>query len=262
MPGHPPFERWRGAAARTIRPGGGAATKPANQSKVGAASPLTKEQGDEIINELRLIRQTLEDRQPVPAAAATVAPSASGKIKMSLAPGSYSMGRDDAPVTVVEFADYQCPFCRRFHSDTFPKLKQAYIDTGKVRFVSRDLPLQFHADAASAALAARCAGAQGKYWQMRDSLMGDKSDLGTSAIEGYAAKLQLDSQVFKTCLRSRADSSAIQKDAADAQRFGISGTPSFVIGRTDGEVLEGVRLDGALPYANFAAAIDSALTAK
>lgn len=240
-------------------PAAGRQPKPAKHSAGGESAPLTKEQGDEILNELRLIRQALEDRQPTTAAHGAPPTQPSGKIKMSIAPGAYSIGRDDAPVVVVEFADYQCPFCRQFNNSTFPQLKQAYIDTGKVRFVSRDLPLQFHADAAPAALAARCAGAQGKYWQMRDSLMGDKSDLGTSTIEGYAAKLELNLAAFKACLRDRADSPAIQKDAAEAQRLGISGTPSFVIGPATGDTLEGTRLDGAQPYATFAAAIDSAL---
>lgn len=234
-------------------------SKSVRQSADGESSPLTREQGDEILNELRLIRQALDDRQSALVGGAPTASGAPGKIKMSMAPGAYSLGRDDAPITVVEFADYQCVFCRQFNNAIFPQLKQAYIDTGKVRFVSRDLPLQFHTYAAPAALAARCAGAQGKYWEMRETLMGDKSDLTTSAIEGHAAKLELDPTAFKACLRDQKGLPAIQKDVADAQSLGISGTPSFVIGRADGQILEGVRLDGALPYATFAAAIDLAL---
>src|SRR5277367_6195365 len=129
---------------------------------------LTRDQADDILKELKAIHQLLE-RQQTAAAQPQPAP-ASDKVKMSVTPGWYSLGRDDAPVTVVEFADYQCPFCRKFHSETFAEIKKNYIDTGKVRYVSRDLPLDFHPNAAPAAQAARCAGEQHKFWEMHDAI--------------------------------------------------------------------------------------------
>ena len=114
---------------------------------------MTKEQADEIVKELKAIHQLLERQQ---AASQAALAANSDKVQMSVVAGWYAIGRDDAPITIVEFADYQCPFCRKFHSDTFAELKKNYIDTGKVRFVSRDLPLDSHPNASGAAIAARC----------------------------------------------------------------------------------------------------------
>src|SRR5215469_16906875 len=115
-------------------------SKPLKTESVTINMPegMTKDQADEILKELKAIHQLLE-RQQTAAAAQPPAPApGSDKVKMSVGPGWYSMGRDDAPVTMVEFADYQCPFCRKFHAETFAELKKNYIDTGKVRYVSRD----------------------------------------------------------------------------------------------------------------------------
>src|SRR5262245_31091471 len=119
-----------------------------------ANETITRSQADDILKELRLIRQLLE-RQQQPAApprptVATVAVPFTDPV----------LGKKDAPVTIVEFTDYQCTFCQRFHIATFPRLKSKYIDTGKVRFYSRDMPLDFHQNALKAAVAARCAGDQ------------------------------------------------------------------------------------------------------
>ncbi len=112
---------------------------------------------------------------------------------MSVGQGWYAIGQENAPLTMVEFTDYQCPFCRRFESETFAQLKKNYIDTGKVRFVSRDLPLEFHPNAPRAAIAVRCAGEQHKFWEMHDAIMQDTAtDLGPDAILKYAQKVSLD----------------------------------------------------------------------
>ena len=135
---------------------------------------VTKEQADAIVSELKQIRLLLEKQEAQLARAVAPQPSAAPappqKVQMSVGNGWYSLGRPDAPVTLVEFGDYQCPFCKQFHTTAYSDLKKNYIDTGKVRFVSRDLPLEFHPFALRAAEAARCAGDQGKYWEMRDAL--------------------------------------------------------------------------------------------
>src|SRR5262249_24712376 len=129
------------------------------------SAPLTRGLADAILNELRQIRRLLE--RPTQQASPVTAPAASPveHVKVGTA-GSYSLGSSDAALTLVEFTDYQCPFCKQFHDTTFQQLKTNYIDTGRLRFVHRDLPLDFHEHALKAAQAARCAGEQDKFWPM------------------------------------------------------------------------------------------------
>lgn len=245
-----------------------AASKPVKAESVTINMPegMTRDQADAILNELRQIHQLLQNQQgaaaqPKPAVAQAAAPP--DKVTMSIGQGWYALGREDAPVTMVEFADYQCPFCRRFETQSFAQLKKDYIDTGKVRFVSRDLPLEFHPNAPAAANAARCAGEQKKFWEMHDAIMQDTSnDLGPDAILKYAEKVNLDIPSFKTCLDQKRYVAAIQKDTADAGQLGISGTPSFVIGRTGKDQIDGVRIVGAVPYSVFDSTIKNMLTVQ
>ena len=225
---------------------------------------MTKDQADAILGELKAIHQLLQSQQNTRAATApAAAPTPSDKVKMSVGTGWYSMGREDAPVTVVEFTDYQCPFCRRFETDSFAQLKKDYIDTGKVRFVSRDLPLDFHPNAPAAAMAARCAGDQHKYWEMRDAMMLDTAtDLGPESILKYGQKTNLDMTAFGACLKDKKYTEAIKKDTADAGALGISGTPSFVIGKTAKDEIAGVRIVGAVPYSVFDSTIKDLLSSK
>jgi protein-disulfide isomerase len=248
-----------------------AKAKPAETSKAVKAESvtinmpegMTKDQADAILNELKAIHQLLLNPPATRAAAAAPAAPASDKVKMSVGTGWYAMGRDDAPVTVVEFTDYQCPFCRRFEADSFAQLKKEYIDTGKVRFVSRDLPLDFHPNAPAAAMAARCAGEQHKFWEMRDAMMLDTAtDLGPESILKYGQKTNLDMAAFRLCLSDKKYTDAIKKDTADAGTLGISGTPSFVIGKTAKDEIAGVRIVGAVPYTVFDSAIKDLLSAK
>jgi len=225
---------------------------------------MTRDQADAILNELKSIHQLLLNPPAARPAAATPASGVSNeKVKMSVDAGWYSMGREDAPVTMVEFTDYQCPFCRRFETGSFAQLKKEYIDTGKVRFVSRDLPLEFHPNAPGAAVAARCAGEQNKFWEMRDAMMLDTAtDLGPESILKYGQKANLDMTAFSACLKDKKFTEAIKKDTADAASLGISGTPSFVIGKTAKDEIAGVRIVGAVPFAVFDSTIKEMLTAK
>ena len=135
------------------------------------ASAMSQGQAAAILHELQEIRKVLEN-QPraaaAPAATARAAPRPQRAV-VSIA-GAHSLGRDVAPLTLVEFTDYQCPFCGRFATTTFDQIKAAYIDTGQLRLVSRDLPLPIHNNAEIAAYAARCAAEQGKYWEMRHTM--------------------------------------------------------------------------------------------
>lgn len=213
-----------------------------------------------ILTELRAIHHLLErlERQQM-ATAQTAAQPAPDKVQMTVAEGWYSIGRDDAPVTIVEFADYQCPFCRKFQSEAFVELRKNDIDTGKVRFVSRDLPLDFHPNASGAAMAARCAGEQHKFWQMRDLLLAKDADLNSAALLKYGEQINLDITAFEFCLNDKKYTSNIQKDVADAASIGIGGTPGFVVGKTTKDQIKGVRLAGAVPYSVFETAIKNQL---
>lgn len=143
------------------------------------------------------------------------------------------LGSKDAPVTMVEFTDYQCPYCQRFHMTVFNDIKKNFIDTGKVRFYSRDLPLDsLHPNAIRAAQAARCAADQGQYWRMRD-LMGlnpDKLDMDN--LVKAAGSLSMDSNTFRTCVESQKYKEAVQFDVLEAMKIGAEATPTFVIGKS------------------------------
>jgi protein-disulfide isomerase len=169
------------------------------------------------------------------------------------------LGAADAPVTVVEFTDYQCPFCKRFVQTTFPLLKRDFIDTGQVRWIVRDLPLGFHPNASKAAQAAHCAGDQGKFWEMRDTLFRNNAKLGIGQLPGYAREIGLDGDAFDACLSSDRHQAQIAQDSQEANRIRITGTPSFVIGRTAGESVSGQLVIGAKPASVFTAEIQRVL---
>jgi protein-disulfide isomerase len=228
-----------------------------------SSDAVTKEQADAIVGELKQIRQLLEKQQVqlalavAPKPAATPAPPE--KVQMNVGDGWYAIGRADAPVTLVEFADYQCPFCKQFHTAAYAELKKNYIDTGKVRFVSRDLPLEFHPLALKAAEAARCAGDQNKYWELRDALYANAAPPNDEVIKKAAESLSLDEKGFRACLDSDKYKADVQKDAGEAATLQISGTPTFVLAKSAKDKLNGVRIVGAQSFATFQAAIDGLL---
>jgi protein-disulfide isomerase len=252
-----------------------AKTVKAEAVTINMPEGMTHDQADAILNELRAIHQLLvaqgpRGNAPAPANAAnngpmiapTPAAPANDKVQMKMASGWHWMGRDDAPVTIVEFTDYQCPFCRKYHTETFVELKKNYIDTGKVRFVSRDLPLSFHANAEKAAEAAWCAGEQNKYWQLRDTMIDNSADLSPDAIVKYAQTNGLEMASFKACAQGEKYKAEIEKGMADAGTVGISATPSFVIGKTTKDSLDGDRVVGAVPASVFETEIQKFITAR
>jgi len=232
-----------------------AQTQPAPENKGTAPATITREQADAILNELRLIRRLLETNgRPTTAAAPRPTPRPQAA-RLPVASGWHAIGRDDAPLTLVEFMDYQCPYCRRFHTDSFAELKKQYIDTGKLRFVVRDLPLAFHPNALPAAEAVRCAGEQGKFWEMREALMLNSNDLSPDSISRYAKDTGVDADRLRGCVQREKYKAEIQKDASAAAAASLSGTPSFVLARTAPEELNGEVIIGAVPFAVFDAAI-------
>jgi protein-disulfide isomerase len=239
-------------------------SKPAHATAVSPVTinmpeGMTKDQADAILNELRQIRQLLEKQQNLGAPVAAQAAPPPQNVSMSVSKDWHSIGSNSAPVTIVEFADYQCPYCKLFHTTAFAELKKNYIDTGKVRFVSRNVPLEFHPFAMKAAVASLCAADQGKYWEMRDALISNSIDLSQPALLKYAQGLSLDMNSFQSCLDLDKHKSEIQKDQADAAALNIGGTPTFVLGRTSGDKLNGLVFVGSQPYSTFDSAIQQAL---
>jgi protein-disulfide isomerase len=249
--------RWlAGIALSAVAAVGGATLASADDAGISSR------QAEEILQELRKIRQLLE-KPPAGGQAGNPAPPPAAEV-VSLALGdANAIGALDAPVTIVEFTDYQCPFCRRYHTSAFEEIKKAYVDTGKVRYVSRDLPLPMHEHAAQAAHAVRCAAEQGQYWTYRHVLFVNQQKLGDDDMARYAADLRLDVDKFAECVRSDRHRAAVERDASDAAAIGITGTPTFVIGRThsDGR-LTGVKVIGAQAYPAFEARIKEQLDAK
>jgi protein-disulfide isomerase len=175
--------------------------------------------------------------------------------------GAAALGSDSAPVTIVEFTDYQCPFCARHARSTLPDLVREFVDAGTVRYVIRDLPLPIHPVAAHAAEAARCAGDQGaaKYWRYHDALFEAQQQLAESSFVGIARKLSLEIPRFEACVRSSTVAAKVRSDAAAAGQAGLRGTPSFVIGRAAHDEVRGAVVAGAYPLARFREVIQGAL---
>lgn len=171
------------------------------------------------------------------------------------------LGQVDATVTLVEFTDYQCPFCRRHAATTKPQLIKDYVETGKLKYVVREFPLtQIHPHAAKAAEAALCAGDQDRYWDLSDEFFADQSKLGTDDIKAHAESLGLDVASFSECLDGGKYAQRVQHDLQDGLKAGVRGTPTFFLGLTDPEDQTKIRatimLRGAQSYAAFKQAID------
>ncbi len=217
------------------------------------AQGISQQQAEEMLKELRAIRQALERISAPPSDQA-----ADQRVRLKDA-GGLALGRPDAPLTLVEFTDLQCQFCNRFQTTAYQQIKSEYIDSGKVRFVTRDFPLDFHPYAMQAARASRCAGEQGRFWEMRQALTLGYNRLGPAFVTATAQSLALDMTAFDACAASTRHDAAIAKDIEDARSINIEGTPSFVLGRTAPDGLDGVLIVGALPFSAFDAKIKAML---
>jgi protein-disulfide isomerase len=160
------------------------------------------------------------------------------------------LGPADAKVTIVEFSDYECPFCKRAESSV-DQVKQTYGD--KVRIAYRNYPLPFHQSARPAAQAALCANEQGKFWEMHDKLMAAR-DLSAANLQQIASDVGLDRRKFDECVAAERGKEVIDKDLAAGQAAGVNGTPAFFI--------NGRLLDGAQPFEKFQEIIDEELEAQ
>lgn len=171
------------------------------------------------------------------------------------------LGAEGAPLTMVEFIDLQCAFCRRFQTAVFDRIRNEYIDTGKLRYYTRQFPLEsINPLAIDAARAALCAGEQGRLWEMRHTILVNNATLRRSSFSEFAHGLQLNPTDFDRCVATPARVDAVwQVDRADGARNGIFGTPSFLIGRTRPGGFDGVRVSGAKPFEVFKVMLDDLL---
>lgn len=205
------------------------------------------------VDEIKKMLQTRLNPPQRPAAGAISGPVGIGDLP--------AKGKKDAPLTIIEFSDYQCPFCKRYTDQTEPALIKDYVETGKLRYVFRDFPLEsIHGQAFKAAEAARCAGDQGMYWEMHDKLFANQQALQPDKLLEYAKVIGLKEATFRACIEEDKHADAIRRDIAEGGELGITGTPAFILGVSDGnQVKDPVRITGAQPLAAFKAEIDKRL---
>ncbi|NIP29614.1 MAG: thioredoxin domain-containing protein [Candidatus Dadabacteria bacterium] len=189
-------------------------------------------------------------------------PAAPTEVKVSIDDDPVK-GDKNAPITIVEFSDYQCPYCRKFHTQVLPKIEEEYINTGKVRYIFRDFPLGFHKLAIPASVAANCAGEQGKYWVLNDFLFDNPSKLDNESVLEAAKSLDLDYNKFEACLKDNNHEKEINKDLSDGKSYGVRGTPSIFLGKSGkGKEFTGLYLRGFRPFEFYKAEIDKLLASK
>ena len=265
------------AAVAAMGAGSAAFAQPASDLRsLGREIEALKAGQAAILKELQELKAVVKEQNEPPVPTVTVQPSTRGTtppappqvpeivdMVVDIA-GAPVKGDGSARVTVVEFTDYQCPFCSRHFKQTWPRLEQDFVNTGKARFVLRDLPIEaIHPQAFKAAEAAYCAGKQGKFWEMHDQLFNNQSALNRRDLSAHAQALGLNLTAFDQCVDSEAGAAQIRKDVADSRQAGARGTPIFYVGVTDpnSNQLRVTRIiRGAHSYATFKETIDALLS--
>lgn len=201
--------------------------------------------------ELKILQNKLPPNQPIT------------ELKIS-ADNDPIIGNSNAPITIIEFSDFQCPFCAKFHIQTLPKIMDEYIKEGKVKLVFRDFPIQsIHSNALLASVAAECANEQGKFKEMHDKLFENQNEWSSKDTDNliilfnqYSLEMGIEKEKFDSCLKNGKYIKEIQKDLDDGRTYGVSGTPGFFIGNDEIGFIE---LKGAHPFENFKNVIDTQL---
>jgi protein-disulfide isomerase len=229
----------------------------AQDSKADLQKEITelKEGQKAIQQELEEIKQLLKQQR-----AAAAAPAQAPLPKTMDTAGILVKGDPNAPITIVEFTDMQCPFCGRYAENTLSKIDQEYIKTGKVRYIVKDFPLEaIHPNALRAAEATHCAAEQNRAWDMHDRLFANQQKLTREDITAYAAALGLDAAKFQACLESDRYAADIRKEIAAGQSSGVNGTPTFFLGVSDAQpdqMKPQRMLSGALDFSVFKSVLD------
>jgi len=223
-----------------------------------AGQEAMRRQLEEIRNMLRVPEIAQVRRAPAPITSIDVVVGTAG------AP---ARGPAAAKLTVVEFTDFECPFCGDFARQTLAAIDRDYIQPGRVRYVVRNFPLeQIHPHAFKAGVAAMCSAEQGKYWEMHDRLFANQKALESDALTGYGRAVGLDAPAYESCLASQTPVARIRQDQADGQRAGVSSTPTFLIGfpaPDDPSKIHATRIiRGAQPYVAFKTELDRLLKAE
>ena|SRR3989344_6081692 len=180
------------------------------------------------------------------------------KVDIKINSDDHVSGNKNAKITIVEFSDFQCPFCRSFWSGALPEIKKDYIDTGKARFVYKHYPLDFHSGARPAAEASECAAEQEKFWEFHDKVFEEQAKLGQGTIQfgkpeiiKWIGALGLNMDQFNDCFNSGKYAQRVSDDMAQGTKAGVGGTPTTFI--------NGQKIVGAQPFANFKTVIDGLL---
>ena len=204
--------------------------------------------------------------RPVAARAARTAtrPPADSVIPVDPAPiaGAQFEGDRQAKIAVIEYSDFQCPFCGRFARETLPQFEKEYVRAGKVLFVFRQFPLEsIHANALRAAEAAQCAGDQGRFWELHTLLFADQKQLDAASVRDNARRAGVNVDQFDKCMDSDI-ATRVRADAQTGKRLVVQGTPTFFVGtvQSNGMVKIVKRLSGAITFATFKEAVDSVST--
>jgi protein-disulfide isomerase len=169
---------------------------------------------------------------------------------------TFFRGRPNAPVTILEYADFECPACKQFAADVYPHLAARFVDTGRVRFGFRHFPLSIHPMARQAAIAAQCAGEQGKFWEFYEELFRRPGRIDEPILRTTAISSQVKLEAWQRCQATYAGG-AVDRQSAEAQVLNLRGTPTFLLGPTDqtGTMTVKVALYGVKPVAEFEQAI-------
>jgi protein-disulfide isomerase len=220
-----------------------------------AQEVATSEQLDKVLEELRQIRLLLESKE------VERAPENRQIVDLRVV-DAHRLGSEDAPVTIVEFTDFACPFCRQFVDQTFTDLKSHYVDTGIVRFYVLDFPLVTHENASKAAEAGRCARDQNAFWQMFGKIHGDSATLTVDRLVEVARSSGVDVKSFRECVESGKYQPLIEQSVKSAMAIGVQGTPTFIIGASKEHGVDGEMLIGAMPLGVFEKKIDEILSSR
>jgi protein-disulfide isomerase len=226
-----------------------------------AQQPSMEDLRKEIQELTQTVKQMQKDLQEIKALLVSGKPAAPSQTVVLDLSNNPAQGEATAKLTLIEFSDFQCPFCGRHARDTAPQIEKEYVTTGKLRHVFLNLPLEsIHKVAFKAAEATNCAGEQGKYWEMNHRLFENQNKL--EPLTPHAEAIGLDVAKFEACLNSGRQAAAIRQNMAEAQKAGVTGTPTFFLAYTDpksSKVKTVRRLSGAQPFSAFKAEIDKLL---
>ena len=246
-----------GILALSLLAAGGAGASQADNSELAQLKDQVARlnvQQQQILSALDELKKMLKGPSP---------PALTPPPDLSVA-GEPFKGAPAAKLAIIEYADFECPFCRRFEHEVYPQIRDNYVNTGKLKYFHRDMPLPFHQGAMPAARAAHCASEQGKFWEMHDTLLGDAASLTAADIDERAVKLGLDVAQLDQCIASDRFADLIRRSVTEANEMHVSGTPTFIIGTLDaeGKVMSvKTTVVGASPVEAFKAVIDPLLAA-